>query len=146
MLKIVAFAFVVLIAALLIYSVTKPDTFRLERSTVMNVSPEKIFPFINDFHSWVDWSPWEKMDPLLKRTYSGSTLGQGAVYEWEGNNQVGQGRMEIMESIFPSKILIKLDFIKPFEAHNIAEFALAGDGKPTPVTWAMHGPILTWPR
>ncbi len=140
MLKIIALTVIVLIAALLIYAATRPDTFRLQRSIAINAPPEKIFPLINDFKSWVVWSPWEKMDPALKRTYSGAAQSQSAVYEWDGNNQVGQGRMEITESAPSSRIMIKLDFLKPFEAHNTAEFTLAGRDGSTTVTWAMYGP------
>ena len=85
-----------------------------------------------------------KLDPQLKRQYSGSPTGQGAVYEWEGNKQVGKGRMEITESLPPSKVAIKLDFFKPFEAHNTAEFTMQPRGGETAVTWAMlgHKPFL----
>ena len=140
MFTIIALIVVVLITAVLIYAATKPDTFRVQRSISIKAQPEKIFPLINDFQSWMAWSPWEKMDPMLKRTYSGSVQGQGAVYEWDGNNKVGTGRMEIIEIAPPSKVLIKLDFIKPFEGHNIAEFTLEGHGDSTNVTWAMFGP------
>lgn len=140
MFKIIGIAIVVLIVALLVYAMTKPDSFRIERSANINAPPEKIFSFINDFHNWVAWSPWEKIDPALKRAYSGTTSGKGAVYEWEGNNQVGQGRMEISDTSPPSHLLIKLDFLKPFEAHNTAEFTLNGAGQSTNVTWAMYGP------
>lgn len=140
MFKIIGIAIVVLIVALLVYAMTKPDSFRIERAANINAPPEKIFSFINDFHNWVAWSPWEKIDPALKRAYSGTTSGKGAVYEWEGNNQVGQGRMEISDTSPPSHLLIKLDFLKPFEAHNTAEFTLNGAGQSTNVTWAMYGP------
>lgn len=140
MLMIIALIVIVLVAALLLYAATRPDTFRLQRSITINAPPEKIFSFINDFKSWVAWSPWEKIDPALKRIYSGAAQGQRAVYEWDGNNQVGQGRMEITESAPSSRILIKLDFFKPFEAHNTAEFTLAGRDGSTNVTWAMYGP------
>lgn len=140
MFKIIGIAIVVLIVALLVYAMTKPDSFRIERSANINAPPEKIFSFINDFHNWVAWSPWEKIDPALKRAYSGMTSGKGAVHEWEGNNQVGQGRMEISDTSPPSHLLIKLDFLKPFEAHNTAEFTLNGAGQSTNVTWAMYGP------
>lgn len=130
----------VLVAALLIYAATRPDTFRLQRSITIKAPSEKIFPFINDFKNWVAWSPYEKLDPNLKRTYGGAAQGRGAVYEWDGNNQVGQGCMEIVQSSPPSQVVIKLDFIKPFEAHNTAEFSLDGAGGPTTVTWAMYGP------
>jgi uncharacterized protein YndB with AHSA1/START domain len=131
---------VVLIVAVLVFAATKPDTFRVQRATSINAPPEKIFALINDLQSWGAWSPWEKMDPAMKRTYSGATSGKGAVYEWEGNHEVGKGRMEITDTSPPSKVVIKLDFIKPFEAHNIAEFTLEAKGDSTNVTWAMHGP------
>ena len=130
---------VVAIVALLIFAATKPDTFRLQRSASIKAPPERIFPLINDFRSWGSWSPWEKMDPNLKRTYSGPANGAGAVYEWEGNKKVGKGRMEITQASPPSKVAIKLDFLKPFEAHNTAEFTLEPDGDGTNVTWAMIG-------
>ena len=140
MVKIIAVIVVVLIAALLIFAATKPDTFRIQRSAIIKAPPEKIFALINDLHIWGSWSPWENMDPAMKRTHSGAANGKGAVYEWEGNNKVGKGRMEITETSPPSRVTIKLDFIKPFEAHNIAEFTLDATGGSTNVTWAMHGP------
>ena len=128
------------IVALLAYAATRPDSFRIERSTVIKAAPEKIFGFVNDLHQWTAWSPWEKIDPALKRTYSGPQSGKGAAYAWEGNNKVGSGRMEITEAAAPSKVIIKLDFLKPFEAHNTADFAFARQGDATSVTWAMFGP------
>jgi Polyketide cyclase / dehydrase and lipid transport len=130
---------VVAVAAVLLIAALKPDAFRIQRSATFKAPPDKIFPHINDFHQWGAWSPWEKMDPALKRTYSGAANGQGAVYEWEGNKQVGKGRMEITESSPLSKMTIKLDFLKPFEAHNTAEFALQSQSGSTNVTWTMHG-------
>lgn len=140
MIKTIAIAVVVLLAALLGFAATRPDTFRVQRATSVKAPPEKIFALINDFHSWDSWSPWEKMDPTMKRTHSGAANGKGAVYEWEGNNKVGKGRMEIMDTSPPSKVTIKLDFVKPFEGHNIAEFTLEAKGDSTNVTWAMYGP------
>jgi hypothetical protein len=127
------------IAGLLLFAASKPEIYRVERSGDMRSSPDRIFGQINDFHKWTAWSPWERMDPQLKRTYSGAVSGQGAIYEWEGNKKVGKGRMEIVESSAPLKITIKLDFLQPFEAHNTAEFTLAPKGDMTKVTWAMHG-------
>jgi uncharacterized protein YndB with AHSA1/START domain len=131
---------VVLIAAVLIYAATKPDTFRVQRSTSIKAPPEKIFSLINDFRSWNAWSPYEKKDPAMKRTLSDVANGKGAVYEWEGDKTVGKGRMEITESSPPSRVTIKLDFVKPFETHNIVEFTLEPKGDSTNVTWAMDGP------
>jgi hypothetical protein len=136
---VVAVVLVVVVAALLALAASKPDTFRIQRTANIKASPDKVFVLINDFHSWVAWSPWEKMDPELKRTYSGAANGEGAVYEWEGNKKVGQGRMEITQTTPPRRVMIQLDFIKPFEAHNTAEFTLDAQGDGTNVTWAMHG-------
>jgi hypothetical protein len=86
------------------------------------------------------WSPWEKKDPAMKRTWGAMTTGKGAKYAWDGNSEVGQGSMEIAESVPPSKIVLKLDFVKPFEGHNIVEFTLEPKGDATNVTWAMQGP------
>ncbi len=140
MLTSIAIGAVMLIAALLAYAATKPDAFRVERSTDIVASPEKIFPHINDLKSWGGWSPWEKMDPAMKKTPGGAPSGKGAVLEWDGNKDVGTGRMEILESVPSSKVLIKLDFLKPFEAHNQAEFTLTPRAGSTQVTWAMYGP------
>ena len=140
MLKTVLIVIVVLIAAVLGFAATKPDTFSVQRSTRIKAPPEKIFAVVNDFHRWPDWSPWEKLDPAMKRTQSGAASGKGAVYEWEGNSKAGAGRMEIIESSPASKVGIQLDFIKPFEGHNIAEFSLTPEADATRVSWTMHGP------
>jgi hypothetical protein len=147
MFEIIAIVAVVLalaIAVVLILAARKPDIFRVQRATTVKAPPEKIFPLINDFHQWGTWSPYETKDPAMKRSYSGADSGKGAVYGWEGNKNVGSGRMEILDAQAPSKIVIKLDFFTPFEGHNTAEFTMLpqGDGTnvTTKVTWLMHGP------
>jgi Polyketide cyclase / dehydrase and lipid transport len=140
MLKIIAILLAVLVAVILGLAVTKPDSFSVQRKTSIQAPPDKIFPLIDDFHNWNSWSPWEKLDPAMNRTHSGAASGEGAVYEWDGNSKVGKGRMEIMDVSPPSKVAIKLDFIKPFGGHNIAEFTLDPQGDSTNVTWEMHGP------
>ncbi len=138
---VVAVVLVVAVAGVVAYAMaTKPDTFRVQRSASIKAPPEKIYALINDLHGWGAWSPYEKKDPEMKRTHSGAPSGKGAIYEWHGNKNVGQGRMEIVEASPPWKIIIKLDFISPFEAHNIAEFTMAPSGDTTNVTWEMHGP------
>jgi uncharacterized protein YndB with AHSA1/START domain len=142
MAKKIGLTLLVLLAALFAYAATKPDTFTVQRSTSIKAPPEKIYPLISDFHRWTAWSPYEKMDTTMKKTYTGSPSGVGAVYEWEGNSNVGKGRMEMVEAT-PSKVGIKLDFLKPFESHNRADFTL--EPKPdstTTVTWSMHGPNM----
>jgi len=140
MFKTIVIVLVVLVAAVLVYAATKPDTFRIERTASVKASPEKLFAIINDLHNWDAWSPYEKLDPAMKQTLSGSASGKGAVYEWDGSRKVGAGRMEIVESSPLSQVTIKLDFLRPFEAHNIAEFILEPKGGATDVTWALHGP------
>jgi len=140
MLKIIGIVIVVGIAAVLILAATKPDTFTVRRAASIQAPPEKIFLLINDFNRWGAWSPWEKKDPGMKRTLGAATSGKGATYAWEGNKEVGQGSMEIAESVPPSKVAIELDFVKPFEAHNRVEFALVPRGDATDVTWTMQGP------
>jgi uncharacterized protein YndB with AHSA1/START domain len=137
---VVAVVLAVAIAVVLILAATKPDRFAIQREITVRAPAEKVFPFINDFHQWTAWSPWEHRDPALKRSYSGADSGKGAVYGWEGNKNVGSGRMEIRESTVPSKIVIQLDFLKPFEAHNTAEFTMLPQGDGTHVIWRMHGP------
>jgi hypothetical protein len=142
---IIAVVLAIAIAAILILAASKPNTFSVERAISVKASPEKIFPLINDFHQWVSWSPYENKDPAMKRSYSGAESGKGAVYGWEGNSNVGAGRMEILEtqsleSSAASKILIKLDFFKPFEGHNTAEFTMLPQGDATNLNWVMRGP------
>jgi uncharacterized protein YndB with AHSA1/START domain len=137
---VIAVILAIAIAVVLVLASTKPARFSVRREIRVQAPAEKIFPLINDFHQWVAWSPYEHKDPALKRTYSGTESGKGAVYGWEGNNNVGSGRMEILESAAPSKIVIQLDFFKPFEGHNTAEFTMLPQGNGTHVSWLMHGP------
>ena len=140
MLKTTLMIVVVLIAGVLIFAATKPDTFRVERAASIKAPPEKIFPLINDFKRWDTWSPWEKKDLAMKKTFGATTSGKGATYAWEGNKDVGQGSMRITESVPSSKVAIDLDFLKPFEAHNVVDFTLEPKGDTTTVIWTMQGP------
>jgi hypothetical protein len=140
MLEIILIVVVVLIAAVLAFAASKPGTFRIHRAATMRARPEAIFPLINDFHRWGAWSPWEKLDPAMKRTFSGAADGKGARYAWEGNGKAGAGTMEITESSPSSAVTISLDFIKPFENHNTTEFRLSPAGDSTNVSWDMYGP------
>jgi carbon monoxide dehydrogenase subunit G len=140
-LKIVAVLLILVVGGVLVYAATRPDVFRVQRAASINAPPEKVFALINDFQRWGAWSPWEKKDPAMKRSFGPATSGKGAVYAWEGNKDVGQGRMEIADTVPPSKVRIKLDFLKPFEAHNIVEFALEPQGNATNVTWTMQGAL-----
>ncbi|WP_269931006.1 SRPBCC family protein [Aminobacter sp. HY435] len=131
---------VLAILAILALAASRPDSFVVQRSTDIAAAPETVFALIDDFHKWRDWSPWEGLDPDLKRKMSGAERGRGAVYEWDGNKKVGSGRMEIVEAFVPSKVAIKLDFFRPFEAHNVAEFTVLPQGQASRVNWMMRGP------
>ena len=131
---------VVAIAIVLILAAIKPGRFSVRRDVVVRAPGEKIFPLNADFHKWGSWSSYENEDLAMKRTYGGAASGKGAVYAWEGNKNVGSGRMEITDASAPSKVVIKLDFLVPFEAHNTAEFTMLPQGDGTKLTWLMHGP------
>lgn len=140
MLKLI-FILIVLVIILLVYAATRSDTFRVERNAVFKATPDKVFAHINDLRSWSAWSTWERMDPQMKKTYSTNSVGKGATYEWEGNKKVGHGRMSITDSVPDTKVVIQLDFIKPFEAHNMGELTLQPQNGGTLVTWSMYGPM-----
>jgi Polyketide cyclase / dehydrase and lipid transport len=139
---IVAVALAIATVLVLIVASRKPDSFTVRRAAVVHAPAERIFPRVNNFQQWAKWSPWENRDPAMKRSFSGPESGKGAVYAWDGNRNVGSGRMEILDASQPSKILIKLDFFKPFEGHNTAEFTFAPerDASATNVIWVMQGP------
>jgi uncharacterized protein YndB with AHSA1/START domain len=138
MLLYIVIAIAVIIAALLVRAAVQPPNFRIARSQEVSAPPEKIYNAITDFHVWTRWSPYEQKDPDMKRLYSGADAGRGAVYAWDGDKNIGAGRMEILAAE-PKKIDIQLDFFKPFKAQNFAEFTLEPNGSSTRVTWAMHG-------
>ncbi len=139
MLKKISLVLAALVAVLLLFAATRPNSFSVERRIVVQAPPEKIQPLIADFHRWSDWSPWEKLDPAMKRTFGGAPAGVGATYGWQGNKDVGSGRMEV-RSVAPDKVSIQLDFIEPFEGHNMTDFMLAPKDGGTEVRWVMSGP------
>jgi uncharacterized protein YndB with AHSA1/START domain len=141
MLKKIALGVVVILVIILGLAAMKPDTFSVRRVVSIKAPPEKIAALITDFHQWNSWSPWEHLDPNMKRTFSGAPSGKGAIYEWEGNKEVGKGRMEITDATTPAKTVIKLDFLQPFESHNTTEFTLLPQGETTTVSWDMSGPM-----
>lgn len=129
----------VVIAAFLIFVMTRPAKFHIERSTTIEAPADIVFDNINDFHIWPEWSAWEKLDPQLKRTYNDVPSGTGADYHWVGNDKVGEGRMTITESMPNERVNINLEFLKPFQAQNQVAFILAQDGPQTTVKWTMDG-------
>lgn len=129
----------VVVVALALFIATRPATFHIERSITMAAPPERAFAQVNDFHAWGAWSPWEKIDPEMQRTFSGPPSGPGAIYAWSGDRNIGKGRMTIVESDAPSHIGIKLEFFEPMAATSTAKFTFAPVADGTKVTWAMDG-------
>jgi hypothetical protein len=139
MLKKILIGLGALLALLLIVISLQPATFHVERSITMAAPPEAAFAQVNDLHAWGAWSPWEKLDPAMKRTYEGATAGVGAKYAWVGNEDVGEGRMTVEKSD-PGKLVgIKLEFLKPFEATNSATFTFERTPEGNKTTWSMDG-------
>ena len=139
MLKKILLALLVVLAGFLLLVVSRPDTFHIERSASLTAPPAVVFARLNDFHAWADWSPWEKLDPAMKKTFGGPESGPGASYAWAGNDKAGEGSMLIQTATSPSHIGIELKFLKPFAATYQAGFALAPAGTGTKVTWSMDG-------
>jgi hypothetical protein len=139
MIRAVLIALAALIAALVVVVALQPSGFHIARTASISASAPAIFAQVNDFRNWQAWSPWEEIDPSMKRTYEGASSGTGAIYGWAGNPQVGEGRMTITESRPSDFIRIKLEFFKPFAATHVAEFTFKPDGDNTAVTWSMSG-------
>lgn len=119
----------------------QPDRFRVERSVEIAVPPERVFPFVEDFTQWVKWSPWEHLDPNMKRLFGNPFRGMGATYSWSGNDEVGEGRMKITTARLPNGVFINLSFLKPWKAENQVEFKFDPTPTGSRVTWLMHGPM-----
>jgi hypothetical protein len=137
------FLFKLLLAAIvlmLVYAWFRPNTFRVERSTVINAPSDKVYKHVANFRQWQAWSPWEGLDPDLRRTFAGPTEGVGAAYSWEGNKKVGAGRMELTKADPKTGLSLKLDFFRPFKANNITDINFTQDSGGTRVNWAMYGP------
>jgi uncharacterized protein YndB with AHSA1/START domain len=139
MLKTILIIVVAAVALLFIYAATRPDNFRIERSVRIAAPPERIYALIDDMHQFNRWNPFLRKDPATQGTYSGTSSGKGARYAWQ-SEKIGVGQMEIVDTAAPSSVTMKLDFLKPFEAHNMADFELKPEAGATQVTWAMHGP------
>ncbi len=139
MLNIILIALAVIVAVFVVVVAMQSADFRITRSATISAPPEAVFALVNDFHKWEAWSPWEKLDPALKRVYEGPSAGTGSVYSWAGNSQAGEGRMTITESRPSELIRINLEFLKPFKATNTTEFTFKPEFNQTVVTWSMTG-------
>lgn len=123
----------------LIIVAMQPADFQVVRETSIAAPPTAVFANVNDFHKWEAWSPWGKIDPAMKQSYEGPAAGPGAGYYWNGNSQVGEGRMTVTDSKPAEFVRIKLDFMRPFAGSNDVEFSFKPDGNKTAVTWMMKG-------
>ncbi|MBM3289024.1 MAG: SRPBCC family protein [Candidatus Hydrogenedentes bacterium] len=132
-------AIAIAVAGLLAYAATRPSEFHVERSLAIAAPASAVFPHVNDLHKWEAWSPWDKLDPALKRTYDGAESGVGAAYSWAGNSDVGEGKMTITESTPNERIVIKLEFFTPVSAVNVAQLTFKPEGAGTRVAWSMDG-------
>lgn len=142
LLKAAAGLVALVVVVVLVLAARKPDSFRVERKVVIQAPPEAVFPYLEDPRKTVEWSPWEKKDPRLKKTFSGAAKGKGAVYEWDGNKDIGAGRLEIVESVAPSKVVMDLRFFRPMKARNVAVYAVAPRaGGASEVAWSIEGPM-----
>ena len=139
MIKKILLGFAALIVVFLIVVALQPNEYRVARTAAVAAAPERVFAQVNDFHNWEAWSPWAKLDPNAKATFEGPRSGQGAVFIWAGNNEVGEGRMTVTESRPSDLIRIKLDFVKPMEGTSDVEFTFKPQGNDTAVTWTMSG-------
>ncbi|WEF33745.1 SRPBCC family protein [Pseudoduganella chitinolytica] len=140
MLKKILLGLVVIATVIVALALMRPDSFEVRREIVIAAPPARVAGYLNDFHQWTAWSPWERLDPAMRRTFSGPPRGQGAAYAWAGNDEVGEGRMEIVEDGSPQRVVIEIDFVKPFASSNRAVFELTPQGSGTQVAWTMSGP------
>ena len=139
MLKKIAAALGAAILVFVLVVATRPSTFHYERSTTIAAGADVVLEQITDFHTWAKWSPWDKLDPAIQRTYGGAPTGTGATYAWVGNDKVGEGRMTI-EAVAPtSSVRIKLEFLKPFAATDISTFTVTPEGQGVKLVWSMDG-------
>ena len=139
MLETILISLAVIVIVFVVIVAVQPSEFLIARSAPISAPPGAVFAQVNDFHKWEAWNPWAKIDPAMKQTYDGAPAGTGAIYTWAGNREVGEGRMTIIESRPSDLIRVKLEFMKPFRATNIALFTMKPEGKQTVVTWSMTG-------
>lgn len=139
MLKRILFTLLALIAIFLAFAAMQPDDFKISRSAKIAAPPEKIFVEVNNQRNWQKWSPWAKLDPNAVMTYEGPEAGVGAIAEWNGNSEMGEGHSVIMESKPNEFIKFKLDFVRPMQATDFSEFKFSPEGNETLVVWNMYG-------
>lgn len=139
MLLAVTLTLLALVLFVVVLAATRPDAFLVERSARIRARPERIYPLLDDFRAWGSWSPWEKLDPQMQRTFGGAPRGEGASYAWDSAGKAGAGSMQITGADAPGELTIRLEFLRPFAASNVAAFRLVPDGDATRLTWSMTG-------
>lgn len=139
MIKYIVGGLVGLVVAFVVVVAMQPSEMRVERNGLVGASPEVVYGLLDDFPSWNSWQPWHHLDTNQKLTFEGPESGVGAAYTWEGNEDVGKGRMEITEAVPGERVVWDLHFLVPFEARNVTEIKLAPEGEGTRVTWTMYG-------
>jgi uncharacterized protein YndB with AHSA1/START domain len=139
MFKILCIGFVAIVVILAIVIALQPSAFRITRSSAFDAPPGAVFEQVNNFHNWNEWSPWARIDPNARYTFTGPEVGPGSSLAWAGNNQVGEGRMTITDSRPDERVVMKLEFLKPFTATHAAEFTFTPEGEQTRMTWSMSG-------
>lgn len=131
--------FVTLVIVLIVIIAKRPSTYSYVRTLSMPHSVDKIFPHVNNLKKWNDWSPWVQLDPNCKTTYEGPEAGLGAIMKWDGNKKVGTGSLTITSSLPNTRIMYRLNFIKPFKGTSEAEISFKPEGEGTLVSWTMTG-------
>jgi hypothetical protein len=131
--------FAITVGGLLLYAASRPDNFHIQRSAHMAAKAETIFAYLSDFHKAQLWSPYEKKDPAMQRTFSGAASGKGSVYEFAGNREVGKGRLEIVETQEPTRVVLTLEMLAPIKAHNLVTYSIRPDAEGSEVSWTMDG-------
>lgn len=139
MIKWVLLVLIAAVAGLATYIALQPSEFRITRSATIVAPPATVFEQVNDFHKWEAWSPWAKLDPNAEAKFEGAPAGQGAVFKWSGNSEVGAGTMTLTESRPAELVRINLEFVKPMAGNSTAEFTFVPQGDRTTVTWSMFG-------
>ncbi|HEV2320826.1 MAG TPA: SRPBCC family protein [Gammaproteobacteria bacterium] len=129
-----------LAGGLLLYVHSRPDYATVARGIRIQATAQAVFPFLNDLRLFGAWSPYEQLDPAARRRFSAVTRGTGAVYEWDGNHKLGSGRLEIIDSAPAKRVILELDFFRPFKANSLVEFSLRPVSGGTEVRWEMDGP------
>jgi len=140
LLKRIGFAFAIFVSLAVILISIQPPDFRITRSVTVAAPAQSIFAHVNDLHKWDAWSPWSRLDPTAKARFEGPRTGKESTFHWSGNKEIGEGTMTITESEPHRLVRIKIEFVRPFTAVNMAEFTFASEGEHTIVTWSMYGP------